>query len=280
MSFWDWYRRSQDQASLQNIPLVELDWLVMGLTGIERLSLRLGEASVSNDQIIELEQLWRKRIETRTPVQYLLGKVNWLNFELNVSPAVLIPRPETELLIDIAVSLIPNPSILVDLGTGSGAIALGLATAFPHSLVHAVDYSAVALAIAQGNAEKYQLSDRIQFHQGHWFEPLTDLRSQITAMIANPPYIPTSEVERLAPEVTNHEPHLALDGGIDGLDCLRYLIDTAPQYLVNGGYWLVEIMAGQSQIVRSLLKTNGNYESIKIHKDYAGIERFVSAIKC
>ncbi len=280
MKFWDWYKRSQDQANLHNIPLVELDWLVMGLTGIERLSLRLGEARVSSDQIIELEQLWRERIETRTPVQYLLGKVNWLNFELNVSPAVLIPRPETELLIDIAVSLMPNPSILVDLGTGSGAIALGLATAFPHSSVHAVDCSAAALAIARGNAEKYQLGDRIQFHQGDWFEPLTDLRSQITAMIANPPYIPTSEVERLAPEVTNHEPHLALDGGIDGLDCLRYLIDTAPQYLVNDGYWLVEIMAGQSQIVRSLLETNGKYASIKIHKDYAGIERFVSAIKC
>jgi release factor glutamine methyltransferase len=96
-------------------------------------------------------------------------------------------------------------------------------------------------------------------------------------MVSNPPYIPTSEVNCLDPVVREHEPHLALDGGIDGLDCIRNLIQTAPEYLISGGYWLIELMAGQAKTVRSLLETNGNYQNIQIHLDYDGVERFVSA---
>ncbi|MFN7299472.1 MAG: protein-(glutamine-N5) methyltransferase, release factor-specific, partial [Pseudanabaena sp.] len=91
------------------------------------------------------------------------------------------------------------------------------------------------------------------------------------------PYIPSHEVLNLQPEVTNHEPHLALDGGDDGLDAIRELVNTAPQYLISGGFWIVELMAGQSEIVRSLLQVNGNYTNIQIHQDYAGILRFISA---
>ncbi len=140
-----------------------------------------------------------------------------------------------------------------DLGTGSGAIALGLATAFPQAQIHAVDVSPAALAIAHRNAETYGLGDRIHGHLGRWFEPLAHLAGQLSGMVSNPPYIPNADVPHLQPEVARHEPHLALDGGSDGLDCVQILIDAAPNYLVSGGLWLVELMQGQATTVAQRL---------------------------
>jgi release factor glutamine methyltransferase len=164
-----------------------------------------------------------------------------------------------------------------DLGTGSGAIAMGLATAFPEARIHAIDQSGAALAIAQANAADYGLSDRIHFYQGSWLEPLTALKGQIWGIASNPPYIPSQMVLELQPEITQHEPHTALDGGPDGLDCIRHLIATAPTYLQPGGIFLLEMMAGQAPLVVDLLHQQGNYKHIQIHKDLAGIERFVLA---
>jgi len=279
MNFEDWYKRSQDQAKDHNISIAELDWLIVAIAKVERLQLKLRDIDLSGDQVLELDGLWQQRIKNKTPIQYLIGKTYWRDLELDVSSAVLIPRPETEILIDLAVGMNdPNSdSIWVDLGTGSGAIAMGLALGIKNSQIYAVDCSFEALAIAQQNAAKYDLTKRIKFRQGFWFEPLSSLKSQITGMVSNPPYIPTSEVNCLDPVVRDHEPHLALDGGIDGLDCIRNLIQTAPEYLISGGYWLIELMAGQAKTVRSLLETNGNYQNIQIHLDYDGVERFVSA---
>lgn len=279
MNFEDWYKRSQDQAKDHNISIAELDWLIVAIAKVERLQLKLRDINLSGDQVLELDGLWQQRIKNKTPIQYLIGKTYWRDLELDVSSAVLIPRPETEILIDLAVGMNdPNSdSIWVDLGTGSGAIAISLALGIKNSQIYAVDCSFEALAIAQQNAAKYDLTKRIKFRQGFWFEPLGNLKSQITGMVSNPPYIPTSEVNCLDPVVRDHEPHLALDGGIDGLDCIRNLIQTAPEYLISGGYWLIELMAGQAKTVRSLLETNGNYQNIQIHLDYDGVERFVSA---
>ncbi|AFY74542.1 protein-(glutamine-N5) methyltransferase, release factor-specific [Synechococcus sp. PCC 7502] len=281
MNFGQWYRRSEVEAKSHNISGAELDWLVLGMTGAERLHLKLGTLELDQSQVVKLDQMWQQRIIAKTPIQYLIGKTHWRNLELVVNADVLIPRPETEILIDLVLDQSdPNSAaIWVDLGTGSGAIAIGLALELKNSQVYAVDYSHGALAIAQRNADKYPLEIPIQFYQGFWFEPLDHLKSQITGMISNPPYIPTVEVKQLEPEVCNHEPHLALDGGTDGLDCIRYLIQTAPEYLIRGGHWLIEVMAGQAQTVRSLLEINGNYQNIQIHLDHNGIERFVSALK-
>jgi release factor glutamine methyltransferase len=281
--FWDWYKRSQRQAQLENIPLVELDWLISGLTHLDKLALRLERGSLDGDQIKQLEHLWQERIIKRTPVQYLVGCLTWRDLELNVTPAVLIPRPETELIIDLAKDLAGSSSfstnqVWVDLGTGSGAIALGLAQTFSDSAIYAVDCSGEALAIAKANAIRNNLSARIKFHHGKWFEPLESLKSSITGLVSNPPYIPTAEMSHLQIEVTQHEPHLALDGGVDGLDALRHLVDVAPEYLIPGGCWIVEVMAGQTEAVRSLLAANGNYTKIQTHRDQANIERFVSAM--
>jgi release factor glutamine methyltransferase len=131
--------------------------------------------------------------------------------------------------------------------------------------------------IARDNAQQLGLGDRIQFYHGHWWEPLSALRGQCQGMVANPPYIPSSQIAQLQPEVAWHEPHLALDGGADGLDCVRHLVTTAPEYLKSGGIWLVEVMAGQAPAVVELLRSQGSYRATQIHQDWAGIERFVSA---
>jgi release factor glutamine methyltransferase len=287
LELWQWRNAALKSAKANDIDVYEVDWLLQEIAGLSRLSLRL-ESFRQQAQIKlklpldELDAVWQRRLHDRLPVQYITGVTTWRHFQIEVSPAVLIPRPETELLIDLAVSATNHNINLrcghwADLGTGSGAIALGIVDVFPHSKVHAVDFSSEALVIAQSNAKNLGLSDRINFYQGSWWQPLEHLKGQFSGMISNPPYIPTTTVATLQPEVVNHEPHLALDGGNDGLDCIRHLIDVSPQYLQPAGVWLIEMMAGQADIVRDLISRNGNYCNIEIHQDLAGIERFALA---
>lgn len=288
-TLWQWRREAQHNAIAANIPASEVDWLLQAIAGLDRLTLHLESFRESGEISLRcsfdaLTQLWQQRLEDRVPVQYLVGATPWRHFLLTVSPAVLIPRPETECLIDLAIAATEKmPGLMqgdwADLGTGSGAIALGLADAFPRATIHAVDYSADALTIAQTNARSLRLNDRIQFHQGSWFKPLTSLKGKLSGMVANPPYIPSSIISELQPEVSQHEPHLALDGGKDGLNCIRHLITTAPDYLISGGLWLIEMMAGQAEAVVELLQLQGHYREIQTHQDLAGIDRFASAYR-
>jgi release factor glutamine methyltransferase len=202
---------------------------------------------------------------------------------------VLIPRPETEYTIDLAIAAArsgwsgQNEEFLrghwVDLGTGSGAIALGLADALPVAAIHAVDCSSEALAIAHSNARRLGFANRIHFYRGSWWEPLSFLKGQVSGMVANPPYIPSSLVPQLQPEVAWHEPQLALDGGPDGLNAIRHLVETSPIYLRSGGIWLIEMMAGQAEQVTGLLQHQGSYRNIEVHQDLAVIERFALAYR-
>jgi release factor glutamine methyltransferase len=208
--------------------------------------------------------------------------VPWRNFLLRVRAGVLIPRPETEQIIDIvqqqiALSPLLQSGIWVDLGTGSGAIALGLAEILPAASIYGVDCSTLALAIAQENAQRYDPQGRVQWRQGHWWTPLAQHQGQIAGLVSNPPYIPRPDLAHLPPEVREHEPLLALDGGTDGLEHLRYLVTSAPAYLSRGAIWLVELMQGQAPLVAELLHLQGDYENIQIYKDWAGIQRFVLA---
>ena len=287
MNFWEWYDRQLVEANQNDVSVFELDWLILRTTNLDKLDLRLRSPNISQkitpEILNNLERLWQKRISDRIPVQYLTGSVTWRDLELQVTPAVLIPRPETELIIDIVAENCQDPiyqeGIWVDLGTGSGAIAIGLAQHFAKTKaqVYAIDYSESALEIAKLNAVNN--NQKIDFCHGNWFEPLAklNLENKLTGLVSNPPYIPSIEVLNLQPEVTNHEPHLALDGGDDGLNAIHELVNTAPTYLISGGFWIIEMMAGQAEIVRSLLIANGNYTNIHIHQDYAGIERFISA---
>ncbi len=283
---WLWRRWAMNIATTNGVSLREVDWLLKSVAELDRLTLRL--ESIADDRLIEISMpldrlsgLWIDRVEQRKPVQYLVGKTFWRDFELVVSPAVLIPRPETESIIDIALaasSSLQQQGIWVDLGTGSGAIAIGLAKMLPTASIFAVDTSAEALNIAQANATRLDVIDQINFSQGNWWSSLPQLKGKVAGMISNPPYIPSTEVLRLQTEVVDHEPHLALDGGSDGLDAIRLLIDTAPDYLQPGGIWLIEMMAGQGAVVVELLAQQGsNYTDIEIINDLAGFDRFVLA---
>jgi release factor glutamine methyltransferase len=289
LELWEWVNQAKAEARASDIPLAEIDWLLQELAGLDRLALRLEsfkdlpkiELKLS---LSELAQLWQWRLQERVPVQYLTGVAHWRHFSLKVTPAVLIPRPETELLIDLAVEAVKsygvNPkSHWVDLGTGSGAIAIGLAGALTNAKVYAVDCSSEALAVARLNAENLGFGSRVNFYQGLWWEPLAFLKGQVSGMVSNPPYIPSSTVLTLQPEVVRHEPHLALDGGFDGLDCIRHLVETAPDYLESGGVWLVEMMAGQAEAVADMLESHGSYGKVQIFSDLAGIDRFALAYR-
>ncbi|WP_295614783.1 peptide chain release factor N(5)-glutamine methyltransferase [Chamaesiphon sp. GL140_3_metabinner_50] len=282
---WAWRRWAQNAAKVHHVEEREIDWLLRSVADLDRLTLRL--ESIADDKSIEmaisldrLSALWLDRVERRKPVQYLVGKTFWRDFELVVSPAVLIPRPETELTIDIVLAAsnnIQQQGIWVDLGTGSGAIAIGLAKTFPAAEIYAVDCSVEALEIAQINANRLGVAERIQFSRGNWWSSLGHLQGKVAGMLSNPPYIPSQEVLYLQPEVVEHEPHLALDGGTDGLDAIRLLVDTAPNYLQAGGIWLIEMMAGQGTSVADLLTKQGSYVDIEIIDDLAGLDRFVLA---
>jgi release factor glutamine methyltransferase len=286
---WQWRQDALAAADVAGINAYELDWFLQTIVGIDPLALRLQSfrdwpTIVLPMSLAQLSQQWQLRTHARVPVQYLAGKMAWRDLTLMVSPAVLIPRPETEHIIDWVANLVAthpihhaqNPAHWVDLGTGSGAIALGLAQLFPDAQIHAVDISLEALAVAQANARLNQ-GQAIQFYQGDWWEPLQHLQGLCSGVVANPPYIPTGLLPDLQIEVANHEPWLALDGGADGLDCIRQLIDTTPNYLVSGGVWMLEIMDGQASAVANNLRDQGQYQDIQIHRDLGGVERFVSA---
>ena len=283
-----WYQQAKEAAIACNIDPSEVDWLLQTLTSLSGLSLRLGSWQnkpeiESTKSLSELKQIWQERLQENLPVQYLAETVFWRRFRLKVTPAVLIPRPETELIIDLAAEAAKsNQHFLaahwVDLGTGSGAIALGLADIFPQATIHAVDLSQDALNIAQENANNLKLTN-INFYYGSWWNPLEFLKGKVRGMVSNPPYIPTGQLSQLQIEVAKHEPQLALDGGGDGLDDIRHLITTAPEYLLSGGIWLIEIMLGQSDLVVELLEQQGEYYDIKIFSDLNNIERFVLAYR-
>ncbi len=287
---WQWRSLAISTALAAEIPPQEVDWLLQAVAPIEGLALRLGTLAEQPTvdltvPLAQLDSLWQQRLTARVPVQYLVGSTHWRDWQLTVSPAVLIPRPETELIVDLAIARVqasPQRADLAqghwaDLGTGSGAIAIGLATAFPQARIYAVDVSPSALAIAAQNIAQYHLQAHIQCHQGSWFDPLVALQGQLSGVVANPPYIPTALIPTLQPEITQHEPHLALDGGMDGLDAVRHLIQTAPAYLQVGGVWLLELMASQAATVVDLLQQQGGYGQVQVHADLAGIDRFVSA---
>jgi release factor glutamine methyltransferase len=285
-SLWDWRKWAVKLAIEHHIDRHEIDWMLQRVANLEPLTLRL--ESIGENELVNLtmpldrlSKLWLARVNDRTPVQYLLGTTTWRDFELVVSPAVLIPRPETELIVDIALertSLTRKHGIWFDVGTGSGAIAIALAKAIPTAFIFATDYSLEALEIAKANAMRLG-ERRIMFEQGNWMsgESLAHLDNSVAVIISNPPYIPSKDLLELQPEVVNHEPHLALDGGLDGLDSIRQLIDTGAKKLEEGGMLLMEMMVGQGESTVYLLTKKGCYRDIDVIKDLAGIDRFVLA---
>jgi release factor glutamine methyltransferase len=217
---------------------------------------------------------FRERVQRRArrePIQYILGETEFWSLNFNVGPEVLVPRADTEVLVEESLARIEGSARVLDVGTGSGAIAIALAHEKPEILVTALDCSEPALDVACNNAQRNGVADRVTCLLG-------DLASLPTGpfemVISNPPYIPSGDWQTLMPEVRDYEPRLALDGGDDGLQAYRQLTVQAGQVLVPGGWLLVEVGLGQAADVSVLFKAAGLVE-IGQRDDYAGIPRVV-----
>jgi release factor glutamine methyltransferase len=222
------------------------------------------------------------RRERGEPPQYILGRQEFLGRVFEVNQAVLIPRPETELLARAGADFLKETDspLAADIGTGSGCIAVTLALEVPDAFVYAVDCSSRALETAMENAEKYGAADRMEFVWGDLLEPLSDkgITGKLDLVVSNPPYIPTDEIGKLQPEV-RFEPVTALDGGPDGLAAIKRLVHEVPFYLRRGGKLMMEIGYDQAGAVRKLVEDEPMLSFEKFILDFAGIERIISAVK-
>jgi len=233
----------------------------------------------------ELERLWWRYRHEGVPLQYLVGRCPWRDMELVVAPGILIPRQETELLVDLAfekAALLEGSHqaarqlAWADLGTGSGAIAVALARALPGWRGSAVDAAGEALRQAESNLRHLAPSREVAVRRGDWWQPLQDHWGQLDLVLANPPYIPSAEVDSLEPSVRDHEPRSALDGGADGLNAIRSIAADSLQALAPGGWLLLEHHHDQSDRVRRLLRDAGLVDDSSA-ADLEGRQRFALA---
>lgn len=262
---------------------VDAEHLLARALGCSRVELYLQhDRLLDEDDRAGFRELVKRRL-AREPVAYIEGSKGFhaLDLDLRVDRRVLIPRPDTEHLVDwLLETLRPPPAPLMhvlDVGTGSGAIALAIARARYEVRVTAVDASADALAVARDNAERLGLSDRIEFVHGDLLDGVTDPPEGWAAIAANLPYIPSADVDRLAPEVRLHEPRSALDGGPDGLDFIRRLIEQVAdrKCLAANAWLLLEVGIGQAAAVEDLLRAAG-FAEVTSRTDYARIPRIVA----
>jgi release factor glutamine methyltransferase len=211
----------------------------------------------------------------REPLAYIVGHREFFGLDFSVHPACLIPRPETELLVEHTLRLaqrLTTPPQIADVGAGSGAIAVSLAVHLPAATVFALDGSAEALALATQNARRHGVADRVHCLQGDLLAPLP---RPVDLIVANLPYVTTEEWEGLPPEIRDHEPRIALDGGPDGLSLVRRLLATAALYVQSGGAILVEIGASQGQAATTLARHHFPRADVHLYQDYAGLDRLI-----
>ena len=223
-----------------------------------------------------LESYWDKHLKTSVPIQYLSGISYWRDLKLRVCNKVLIPRPETELLVDIVLGKFKNNNeklTFVDLGTGTGAISISLALANPNWFGIATDIDKYAIEIASRNFIDNTKQSNLKFYRGNWWEPLKDFKGKINLAVANPPYIPEDIYKKLSIDVKNFEPKNALLGGEDGLDHIKEIVRYAPYYLEEKGWLFIENHFDQSARVKQLFLENG-FADVQVLKDFSGIGRF------
>lgn len=227
-----------------------------------------------------LRELTARRVR-REPMAYILGEREFWGLPFKVSPAVLVPRPDSETVIETALALLPDRSRklrILDLGLGSGCLLLTLLREYPQAIGVGIDASEAALAVAQANAEALGVAPRARLSMGDWREAgWTDrLEGPFDLLVSNPPYIESAAVEGLMPEVARHEPRLALDGGADGLAAYRIIAEASPALVVPGGWAIVEVGEGQAPEIASLFAAAG-LQPRPSRKDLGGIERVVPA---
>ena len=220
------------------------------------------------------------RRAAHVPVAQLIGNKEFMGLDFNITPDVLIPRPETEIMVQMSIEILgptKTPLTVADIGTGSGAIAVSMLHYLDNVTVDAVDISKPALAVAKSNAEKLSVANRLKLFEGDLTKPLAG--KTYDAILSNPPYIPTAVIDTLQPEVSQYEPRLALDGGKDGLKYYRRIIDGAVPLLKPDGFLALEVGVDQSEPVRQMLEANGQFDPINVIWDLIGIERIILAYK-
>lgn len=255
VSLWTDVRRRLEAAGVDT-PVLDARLLLEAGASVARLDIVTDpHRTLSEPQIAAVDALVRRR-QGREPVSHILGRKAFWSFELAVTPDVLTPRPETELLVDVALRNMPTdePVRILDLGVGSGAVLLAALLERPLARGLGVDASPAAIDVARKNAAGLELSHRAEFRTGDWGHGLT---GEFDLVVSNPPYIPSLEIDRLAPEVARYEPRLALDGGPDGLDAYRAIIRALPDLLSPAGTFAFEIGVGQAESVMSLLAEAG-----------------------
>ena len=223
-----------------------------------------------------LESIWEDHLLKSHPIQYLCGIAFWRNLKLKVTNKVLIPRSETELIVDIVFKIFGKKSerlFFAELGTGSGAISIALALAYPFWEGIATDIDQDVLKIATQNYINSSRKSNLRFYCGHWWTPLESFKGRLDLAISNPPYIPKDAYEKLPKEVKNFEPKIALFGGEDGLNHIREIIQKAPLFLKKEGWLILENHFDQGEKVKQLLLKN-KFTSIEIVNDLSGIGRF------
>lgn len=229
------------------------------------------ETLLSDEQLVQLSELVDRRI-ARVPMSQVLGSREFWSLDFQVTPDTLTPRPDSETLVEAAVEQFgdgPGPSTIADLGTGTGCLLISLLTVWPQSRGLGVDLSPEALAVACNNARTCRVDERARFLEGSWFEGIEDLFDLI---VSNPPYIPGPDLAGLEPEVVQHEPHLALDGGQDGLDAYRALLPQLTGHLTDEGLVVLEHGAGQGPEIETLALENG-LVVVTSRSDLAGLRR-------
>ncbi len=245
--------------------------------GIDRAALLArGREPVDPQVTPRYERLLAERAR-RIPLAYVTGEREFWSLRLRVDPHVLVPRPETETLVEAALDRLRPGARVADVGTGSGAIVIAVARELGAGAFLGTDRSAPALAVARANAAEHGLADRIEFREGDLLEPLCARPGSLDALVSNPPYIPTAEIEGLQAEVRDFEPRAALDGGPDGLALIGRIVAGAAPLLRHGGWLLLEIGAGQADRVRTLLQRTGRFVEISSRRDLGGIERVIAA---
>ena len=295
MRLLDTIKSSSDYLEKSGVadPLVDAELLVLYAAGIERLRAYMDNPEADLGLLSRINRLVKRRA-CGEPLQYIIGHVDFLGLEIRVGKGVLIPRPETEMLVEEAIKAVgsqklpPHPPLskggrrggeysslsILDLCTGSGCIALALAREFPAAEVYATDVSAKAIKYAKDNAEHNGICN-IAFLKGSLFRPVEE-NMAFDLITANPPYIRTSDISGLQREVREWEPLRALDGGDDGLDFYRNILLKAAGHLKEGGWIFFELGFGQAEAVAEMADNSG-FKNIELIKDFAGIDRVLKA---
>lgn len=265
----DWTREYLTSKGVENSRR-ETEWLLVAALGLDRIGLYVNfDKPLTDRELAACRELVSRRAR-REPLQYILGTQEFMGLDFLVNRAVLIPRHDTEVLVAEALKWASATSSILDIGVGSGCIAVSLAKSLPEADVWGVEMSPEALDLARKNAEHHGVT--VTFVEGSLFAPLSGKRFDL--IVSNPPYIPTADLATLQPEVRDYEPKQALDGGADGLDFYRSIVSAAPAHLSPEGWLMVEVGIGQAPPVMAILSAAGFGNCFTAH-DPAGVERVV-----